>query len=243
MEGCRWDGEPDTGVPHYYDVAQIISSDLKYVGWKAFWPTLSDYSVDAWAKTFEPLIWVNDADMVPAGSEPDKPFVVGEGDFQLGHGYPAQFRGVEVLGLTDYHDAKDPQKHGEAALDIEVQYQLNEVFNPWSLVDAVHKETKRWVEFFTGDGTWSSQTLTYRPFANRTLGEWYEYCSFTERVLVDGVLLTPWDARIAKGEIFVVVSADTEPKDGLVARLLEAIKDDVGGACAKTIPLYRKILC
>jgi cellulose synthase/poly-beta-1,6-N-acetylglucosamine synthase-like glycosyltransferase len=44
----------------------------------------------------------------------------------------------------------------------------------------------------------------------------------------------------AKGEILVVVSADTEPKDGSVARLLEAIKDDVGGACAKTIPLYRK---
>jgi len=58
--------KPDTGVPHLYDVAQIISRDLKYVGWKAFWPTLSDYSVDAWAKTFEPLIWVDDEDMVPA---------------------------------------------------------------------------------------------------------------------------------------------------------------------------------
>mgnify|MGYP001626231650 CR=1 FL=1 len=44
----------------------------------------------------------------------------------------------------------------------------------------------------------------------------------------------------AKGEILVVVSADTEPKNGSVARLLEAIKGDVGGACAKTIPNYKK---
>lgn len=44
----------------------------------------------------------------------------------------------------------------------------------------------------------------------------------------------------AKGEILIVVSADTEPKNGSVARLLEAIKGDVGGACAKTIPHYKK---
>lgn len=42
----------------------------------------------------------------------------------------------------------------------------------------------------------------------------------------------------AKGEILVVVSADTEPKNGSIAKLLEAMKNDVGGACAKTIPYY-----
>lgn len=44
----------------------------------------------------------------------------------------------------------------------------------------------------------------------------------------------------AKGEILVVVSADTEPKNGSVAKLLEALKGDVGGACAKTIPCCKK---
>jgi len=45
----------------------------------------------------------------------------------------------------------------------------------------------------------------------------------------------------AKGEILVVISADTEPKKGSVAKLLESIKEDnVGGACAKTIPQYKK---
>jgi hypothetical protein len=194
------DGEADTGVPHYYDVAQIISRDLKYVGWKAFWPTLSDYSVDAWAKTFEPLIWVDDEDMVPAGSEPDIPFVVGEWDFQLGHGYPVQFRGVEVLGLTDYHDAKDPQMTGRptAALDTEAEYQLDEVFNPWSLWDAVEKYTKRWVQFYNvtaldvsnaARGIPLNITLDHKPVLLHT--PWEEYCQFTERVLWGGKLRIP----------------------------------------------------
>jgi hypothetical protein len=52
------------------------------------------------------------------------------------------------------------------------------------------------VEPFTGDGTWSSKELKYTPIR---LGEWYEYCSFAERVLVDGLLLTPTDARIWDG--------------------------------------------
>ncbi|MEM3579877.1 MAG: hypothetical protein QXH40_02940 [Candidatus Bathyarchaeia archaeon] len=189
------EGASLTGVPHYYDVAQIISSDLKYVGWKAFWPTLSDYSVDAWDKSLQPLIWVNDADMVPATSEPDIPFVVGEWDFMLGKGYPAQFRGVEVVGLTDYHDAKDPQMtgHPTAALDIEVKYQLDEVFNPWSLVDAVEKYTERWVQFYTvktGDiGKDLNITLEHKPVLKAT--PWEEYCSFSERVLWGGALKIP----------------------------------------------------
>lgn len=54
------------------------------------------------------------------------------------------------------------------------------------------------MEFFTADGTWSStpEALKYTPIR---LGEWYEYCSFAERVLVDGLLLTPTDARIWDG--------------------------------------------
>jgi hypothetical protein len=169
------------GVPHLNDVAQIISRDKKVVGWKAFWPTLSDYTVDGWGLTFQPLIWVEDEDMVPATKEPDIPFVIGEWDFMLGYGYPPQFRGVEVVGLTDYHDAHDPQMDGRLGLDREIRYQLDEVFNPWDLVKAVHKETERWVEFETkSDGEF---TTTYGPVIEVDDEDWDQYCKFSERVI------------------------------------------------------------
>lgn len=127
--------------------------------------------------------------MVPAASEPDIPFVVGEWDFMLGKGYPSQFRGVEVVGLTDYHDAKDPQMPGgpTAALDIEVKYQLDEVFNPWSLVDAVHKATSRYVEFVPGPKSSGAVISLGEPLVDY---DWNAYCSFAERVLLlpDGIL-------------------------------------------------------
>jgi cellulose synthase/poly-beta-1,6-N-acetylglucosamine synthase-like glycosyltransferase len=41
----------------------------------------------------------------------------------------------------------------------------------------------------------------------------------------------------AKGDILVVVSADTRPAPGSLVRLLESIKPDIGGACAKTLPI------
>jgi len=233
------DGEPDAGVPHLYDVAQIISSDLKYVGWKAFWPTLSDYSVDAWGKTFVPLIWVNDADMVPATSEPDIPFVVGEWDFQLGHGYPAQFRGVEVVGLTDYHDALDPQMTGspKAKLDTEVEYQLNEVFNPWDLVDAVHKYTKRWVQFYnvTEEDVFRAgygYPLIIRLDQSPVLYEpiWEDYKGFSEKVLWGGALKKPirsvytaYDYELytkSNGTGYIWIPASKVPAAGTVIKIL-----------------------
>jgi len=170
------------GVPHLYDVAQIISSDLKYVGWKAFWPTLSDYTVDGWTMSFIPLINVSQPNIIP--TEPEIPFVIGEWDFMLGKGYPEQFRGVEVVGLTDWHDADDENiidgVHTNI-IDKEVQYQLDEVFNPWDLLSAVHKKTTRWVEFFDGDGTTTTFTLAWLPLEV----VWDEYCSFAERVMCD----------------------------------------------------------
>ncbi|MCJ7424443.1 hypothetical protein MUP01_09285 [Candidatus Bathyarchaeota archaeon] len=146
---------PFTGVPHLYDVAQIISADVdadgdpypQYVGWKAFWPVLSDYTVDGWTNSLKPLLNVSQPDFL--AGEPDIPFTIGEWDFMLGKGYPLQFRGVEVVGLTDYHDASDTQMLGWNQLDSEVMYQLNQVFNPLDLVTAVHKPSARWVDFTT----------------------------------------------------------------------------------------------
>jgi len=194
-----WEGTEAGGIPHLYDVAQVISEDEEYVGFKAFWPSLSDYTVDGWTVSFEPLINVSEVDM---GIEPEIPFTIGEWDFMLGKGHPEQFRGVEVVGLTDFHDAGDVDMgSGGDWLDREVFYQLEEVFWPWDLYSAVHKkDTSRWVEFFEYDedfgfdiDDWPYVDL---EFAVTRRGPWDWYCSFGERVLVDGVLITPIDAII-----------------------------------------------
>ncbi len=184
-------GEAYDGVPHLYDVAQIISSDLEYVGWKAFWPTLSDYTVDGWSQSFIPLINVNQPDIVPI--EPEIPFVIGEWDFMLGKDYPSQFRGVEVLGLTDWHDADDAQLGVSNVIDREAMYQLNEVFNPWDLTSAVHKETERWVEFPPlGTTHWISTRI---PVVDVADADWDQYAVFSERVidLTTDTLLNRWE--------------------------------------------------
>ncbi|MEM2588004.1 MAG: hypothetical protein QXV23_06860, partial [Candidatus Bathyarchaeia archaeon] len=152
--------------------------------------------VDGWALTFRPLINVSEPDMVPICSEPDIPMVIGEWDFMLGHGYPAQFRGVEVIGLTDQHDANDDDiddvhgEPGENVLDREVVYLLNEVFNPWDLLSAVHKWTKRDVIFGTGPNI----LITEPNFWLVPTALWDQYCVFSERVidLTTGRLLNRW---------------------------------------------------
>ncbi|RJS87866.1 hypothetical protein CW705_09830 [Candidatus Bathyarchaeota archaeon] len=182
LEGTTWkDGEGKGIWDHKFDVAQIISADMKYVGWKAFWPSLSDYTVDGWLKSLEPLVDVDEDDM---GTEPDIPFVIGEWDFMLGKGYPKQFRGVEVVGVTEYHDADDAdigQGHTNK-LDSEVLYQLMEIFNPKDLDYAIHKSTKRAVEFFTysEDFTDDYVLLAHQPL----YVDWDAYCSCAERVIL-----------------------------------------------------------
>lgn len=239
-----------------YDVCQIISKSLPYVGWAAFWPnttvnyveafdvttvqtrlsTLSTahdyYQVQYWPSDYkvaslrryeplktpieyprgegrwsnEPMVFVNNvaktkgthyewvynstrgrwgvefypahnpsstdylrivykstqgvlqSDMSPAPHEPATPYVIGEWAFDLTWANVTrstnQFRCVTVYGVTDIHDASDADQYGhhpdsqydsENVLDREVRFQLNEVFNPWDLNDAVHKDFDRWV--------------------------------------------------------------------------------------------------
>jgi hypothetical protein len=185
--------ENSLGVPHLYDLVQVISGDMQYVGWKAYWPILSDYTPDGWAMWWDPLIWVGEDDM---SVEPDIPFTIGEWDFMLGKGYPPQFRGVEVVGLTDFHHASDddmPESTANKA-EWEMKYLLEEVFNPWDLEKVTHKPTKTWVEWV--DGASSYQT-NHRPFAFWENTDWGLYNDangdkvFSERVwdLTTGELL------------------------------------------------------
>jgi len=197
----KWLTDPDTGEEtpesHHYDVAQIISSDMrndeKVVGFAAFWPTTSDYTVDGWDDWYKPLrnvpfVFSDDVDMT---NEPDIPFVIGEWDFLLSHTPDEmQFRGVTVYGITDYHDAGDVDMGSNGNwLDREVQYQLDEVFQPFDLNDAVHKSTKRWVEWKPAGPT--SFTLTAAtPVVVVSDEEWDQYSTFSEKVI-----------RLDKGEL------------------------------------------
>jgi len=159
-------------LPHQYDLAQIISRDKAVVGYAAFWPVLSDYTVDGWDRALEPLYNVSEPNMLPVPSEPDIPYVVGEWDFMLDYdeataNWGEQFRGVTVYGLVNYHDADDAQGSDlngdlvvENQVDREVQYQLDEVFNPWDLYSAVEKQELRWFDNRTLTVASSTITLT-----------------------------------------------------------------------------------
>jgi len=107
-----------------FDLAQIISDDKKYVGWAAYWPSCSDWSVDGldlgqWWKS---LASYDKHPIDGTTKEPWlSPYVIGEWDFVLdktssiititdpdnNFSYDwkidKQFRGVTVYGVTDLH--------------------------------------------------------------------------------------------------------------------------------------------
>ena len=172
---CDWD--------HEYDIAQVISSDLKYVAWTAMWPPVSDFTVDGILRYLDPLIMVNEADCIT--SEPKQsPLIIGEWDFLLDDNVIPQFRCVEVKGVTDLHDADDADigVGHENIIDREVQFQLDEVFQPFDLNDAVHKTTKRWVEFKPfGPTSWTLTRAT--PVVIVADEEWDQYSTFSEKVI------------------------------------------------------------
>jgi hypothetical protein len=79
------------------------------------------------------------------GYEPYSPFIIGEWDFKMCDATD-MFRAVTIYGITDLHDGDDAGRTGARTnvLDAEVQYYLNETFNPYDLYSAVHKQEDRW---------------------------------------------------------------------------------------------------
>ncbi|MEM3536752.1 MAG: hypothetical protein QXF44_03135 [Candidatus Bathyarchaeia archaeon] len=200
---CGSQPQNDSGT---YDLAQIISADGLYVGWAAYWPSLSDYTVSGASMWYRSMDG-GDTHSDDGATEPWRsPYLIGEWDFILTETRTAkgdryfdrQFRGVTVYGITDLWDADDAQYGGSNTIDTEVRYQLEEIFNPWDLYSAVHKDTRRWVQFHTvttaektaaDAGTNLNITLTYRPV--RYSATWEDYCNFSERVMWGGALKYP----------------------------------------------------
>ncbi|PVX26033.1 MAG: hypothetical protein CW691_02665 [Candidatus Bathyarchaeum sp.] len=174
-----------------YDMAQVISNDGNYVGFVAHWPSVSDWTVNAG----DDDIWWRrmvsaDQHRVDGTTEPWlAPLTVGEWDFVLAEtaeplGVPVaeQFRGVSVYGVTDQNDGADADNGSSNVIDKEAMYQLDKHFNPWSLVDAVTKDTKntsRWWDEFTGT------SYSFVPAAVDVAdADWDAYGVFSERVTV-----------------------------------------------------------
>ena len=98
-------------------------------------------------------------------SEPDTPYVIGEWVFDLRNQVnKTQFRAVTMYGLTDKHDAVD-----DTVIDSEVQYMLNETFNPWDLYAAMEKEQYSWVDIRTLTSTTATNNITLTTGLNDKL--------------------------------------------------------------------------
>jgi len=121
-------------------------------------PTSGDYPYGYLADRDD--VWVKMDDVVYSTGgtkEPIIPFTIYEHDFWLKSGIPS-YRIVSVYMLTDRHDADDRDARrgtnaedwsdGYNKIDREIQYQLDEIFDPWDIYDAMHKNTKSWVQFF-----------------------------------------------------------------------------------------------
>ena len=157
-------------------------------------------------------VWVKLDDMPSAAQhEPSTPFIIYEHDFRLG--VKEAYRIAAVYMLTDYHDADDadaknwnnnePWSNGLNVIDREIQYQLDEIFNPWDINAAMHKDTKSWVQYFDHDilgNLWDGKTtyILKLPYEKMTEqgewvpclpvyrgGDWDQYCVDSERVLVN----------------------------------------------------------
>ena len=184
-----------------YDVAIAINPNVKphgVVWWAAFWPSLSDWSIDGWPLWWRSMMADDDhwIDGDPArGGEPRIPFYIGEWDFWLDAmrlGPVIQFRGVTVYGVTDLWNGDDENiSHGHVnRIDKEVRFQLDEIFNPWDLWKAVHKKYVRHVHFFPGPISAGESLPLIPPAIPPDEAIWDRYCSFAERVILlpDGVL-------------------------------------------------------
>ncbi len=171
-------------------MAQMISNDLKYVAYAAYWPALSDWSADAGGGRED--LWYRPLSAIDSHStdafnlvEPFlAPLTVGEWDFVLTPEHniygsitsDKEFRAIAVYGVTDLNNGDDANVMGIGSHlntpDSEVMYQLTSVFRPWDLSDMMYKDTTRWVDKYAADGDNDVFYLKYsdqypdRPYQN-----------------------------------------------------------------------------
>jgi hypothetical protein len=187
----HWSSEPMVFVN---DVVRTLGTHYKWIYNGTKWginfypvyaPTASDYIRIVYKSTEGVL----QSDMSQSPHEPATPYVIGEWAFDLTWANTTrstnQWRCITSYGVTDIHDATDadqysyhPDTQYDAynVLDREIKYQLDELFNPWDLNDAVHKEDNRWLYETTLTSPASyvalSQGLDDKLWMNYTTGIW-----------------------------------------------------------------------
>lgn len=183
-----------------YDYAQLISSDNNYVAWDAFWPPTSSYTVDGVLKFTQPLYDYQVAQLTSAPKR--SPLIIGQWDVALDPATLWMFRAVEVKGICNLHNAQDPQEpsapYKGTTLDVEAQYQLNSVFNPYDLKSAINNNLRTWVDYYTVTASditagYLNVQLSNYPvhYVGPSVGSWETYNSQSERVFVNSVLQYP----------------------------------------------------
>jgi hypothetical protein len=195
------------------DLATAINPAAGKAWFAAFWPSLSDWTIDGW-----PMWWrsmtaqdPHDIDASAWGpsprEEPSIPYYIGEWDVEMkpvGRTTQQVYRFVTVYGVSDLwngNDADEPS--GGNVIDSETMYQVDEVFNPWDLIQSVHKKNTRhvWIDDVTAI---NHVDLMEHPFL---LSDWDAYCTFSERVLLDGELLVPRRSNRASYDYYVSVDS------------------------------------
>lgn len=128
-------------------------------------------------------------DDVPGTIEPCSPFTNAEWCFEMDESTD-MFRCVTAFGVTDRNDGDDADHAVRETnlLDNEIQYYLNQTFNPYDLYDAVHKQEWRWVKKDTltsaltaGDNYALTSGLDDPIYYNMSTDAWEGYYFSPER--------------------------------------------------------------
>jgi hypothetical protein len=201
-EDTFWEGYsaagpyPQSGMAATLDLATAINPTAGKAWAAAFWPSLSDWTIDGWPMWWRSMDAMDPHDIDASNwgpaprAEPSIPYYIGEWDVEMlpvGRTSHQAFRFVTVYMVTDLWDGDDVHAGGSNVIDSEIMYQVDEVFNPWDLVQSVHKKNTRhvWIDEVT---SMPLLVLPEHPFLRSC---WDSYCTFSERVLLDGELLVP----------------------------------------------------
>jgi len=183
------------------------------------------------------VVYKTDADSkTDPSNEPCVPFVIAEWCWDTDDATD-MFRAVTVYGITDRHDGDDDDRSGGSdTIDAEVDYYLDEIFNPYDLYSAVHKGVRRWVEFHnvtSAEATAErvSFNLTRKPVIYTS--DWTDYGVFSEKVEWGGSLKTPERAESvfggynytfyydeATGTGNITITGDNVPAAGTIIKVL-----------------------
>ena len=191
-----------------YDIAQIISGDNDFVAWDGFWPPCSSYTVDGIQTGYlSPLYDMHTSILTSAPKR--SPLVIGQWDISMDPATMNMFRAVEVKGICNLHNAQDPQEPSGTPfysafgrLDVEAQYQLDSVFQPYNLQQSIDDNLNTWVDTYTVTATdvsngYLNLVLLHTPV--HFVSAWEAYDSESERVFVNAVLQYP-DRSVAANE-------------------------------------------